>query len=620
VATKSGEDFKTILSRAKKERTLAEANWYLNYAFYLGYHNVNWQASWGGTGKFVFVQNRGQSSEISISRNYFFNWARTYSAKLMPDMKLDWIVSSEDGDDKASRVGKALLQNWWENVDNGVQSVIGLAVQLLPLMPVYLHIYPVKTGSALTDTGEEIADYDCNVELLSPFDVWIMPGQTHSVYEAVSGYIVRRRISLAEAENRWGPEVARNMGIASESDTDPLVQLALQGDAAVTGPLHIGDGQVVFYEVWEKGTSGNPSRVCLYTVDGVLLEEREWSFPFLPFVRIVERDGIGPYPAETARQIREIQIDLNRQYSRLSQYVRLHAFPRMIVPYISINPKQKITADPRQILHLVAGGQPPTYMQLPPPSASLFSIITADLNDIERIGGLSEVSSRGIIPSRANTLGQTQSIIQLDIERVNVTRFLLEKGIAHLGKMYLAYARRLFILPKMVKIVGYGKKVFIDEFTKEDLSDEYTVQVSLASRIGKDLSTRLQLAQALTGGAPFLNPQEPADRRALMHLLEVGNEDDIDPQALQRAIAEKENDIMREEKKLVNVNDWDDDRVHLEVHTAAIAEASLSDIDAGTVSLLEAHRNLHLAKVRAALMQMQEGGMMNASDGVRRAK
>lgn len=578
-------DLNELLKKARNPRKKFEPEWYLNVAYFHGQQWTRWNRGFLDEPKLEphrvkVVDNRIMPIAISrVSRK----------VKQRPAFQVT-PFSYDESDLEASEMGEKILENDWNQLKLGqklFRALLWAEVTCAGFWKLYWDRdkgdgteYLFKDGQVLTDNNGEpinaadvpdlsnvegvekkrVARGDVQVDVISPFEFYPDP-LADELHECE--WIIEEKIRSEEyVEKRYGkkikPDATAPAGIA-------------ESKAFGTSQMDGGDDYkgVTVYELWAKEGSKHPNgrRVC-WTKNEKLYEGTLPEAPFdgNPYVMFSGVEVPGRFwPTCVTTQARGPQTELNKIKSQIRENAIRLGNPALLksrqanVTYSGV-PGEEISFDS------TVPDAAPSYLYPPEMPAYVQNEIERIEMSLTEISGIHEVS-KASVPSGVTAASAINLLQEADDTRLGPEIVDMERALADAGTKILRLRAKFQDDERIIQIAGEDGAWDLRGFKATMLKPNLNAEVQAGSTMPRSKAAK-QAAMSEIMGMVFQYgiDVQPRDLRKYLRDFGIGG--------LEHMFATLTNDelqVQREHMKFYNgevidINEWDDDNVHLEAH------------------------------------------------------
>lgn len=577
----------------RQDRRPYEVQWFLNAAFVRGQQNVKWNPVLSQ------LENRKvPSHRTRDSINRILPKVRARLAKFVKNRPLPQVLPANSDrtsvmDAKATEkvldyqwrrlnleakyedvimwsmvTGKAF---WWFRWDT---NAVG-RVQDLP---------PEQGGS-----GEvlELPLGDVAVELGTAFEVLVAdPGISRIGDQPMIMRIKTRPV--AEVKKRYG-QVARDLtGDSTVADLfqfqKQIAQLGAKNISGFNGSdrTDTGDEKAMNYVVVKElfirpGAQYPKGRYVVVANTTLLKDEKELPYDFgaqaaNPYPVVEFSDTLVPgqfWPTTMVEQLIPVQRQYNAVRQRIDEKGKLNSQPKLLyAKQANLAPNAYGPEAGEKIEYFfIPGMPPPAFLQPPSISSDEWRTLDAlkmefdDLTHIypSSVGGPGDNGESGF---QTNLLQEaSDSVHAPDIRRNELS---VEEAAFKIRRfMALGYD-----IPRLVSIVGKNSQPEVFEFSQDNIDEHAHVIVQAGSALPTLKAARAKMIMEMHGAALFGDPNDPATKRKVLGMLEVGGiENAVDIIKRDEDQAHLENLDVSKLQPIAPPMPWENHQIHYEVHT-----------------------------------------------------
>lgn len=279
-----------------------------------------------------------------------------------------------------------------------------------------------------------------------------------------------------------------------------------------------------------------------------------------------------------------IQREYNRTRSQIIEAKNLMGKPKILAAKGSINAAQ-ITSEPGQVLFYVPGYPEPKEMAHAPLPQHVMQEVQQLQEDIDDISGQHDIS-RGKNPSQVTAATALSFLQEQDDTKLSDAITSLEEAVEKLGKHILSHVSQFWTTERTVQIVGADGSFDAQVYKGESLGGNLNVRVEAGSALPQSKAAK----QAFVMDLIKLFPQY-ADKG--LELLEIGGIERIYEEYLtDKRQAQREN-IKMSAGAPVEVNDWDNHQVHIDIHNTFRKSQEFEMMDDQLKMMFQEHVDMH---------------------------
>lgn len=350
--------------------------------------------------------------------------------------------------------------------------------------------------------------------------------------------------------------------------------------------------QIELYHYYHERTDAVPKgRKTLFLSDGTVLEDDVLGYGRVPVFRVCESEILGTAHGWcTGTELASVQESIDKTLSTIATNQFAFGVSNIWAPRGSRLEVAQLSGG----LNLIEGspvgpnGGKPEVLNLLSTPEEIFKFYELQVKIIETLSGVNEVvrgnPQQGLTAGVALALVQTQALsFMAPLQR--------SYGVAarDLMKFIIDTLKEKATTPRMLHMIGTGRKEAIVYFTAGDIDGVNRIALEIGNQMMQTPAGRMQFAQSLIEAGVQLTPAQ---------LLEVWEKGRLEP--LTKGMIDQldniilENEEMRDGKP-VPVMAGDDDVLHLREH---ILELQNPDIrrELGAKKALMLHINEHVSK------------------------
>lgn len=472
---------------------------------------------------------------------------------------------------------------------------------------------------------KEIKTGDIRVDVLSPFQVY--PDNTASSFEESKMCVVEYHIPPADVKALYGIEVE-----ADSVPGAPDYGIPFQTKQSATKTT-----KVIYCGYWLPTPAIPEGRYCVFMDNPrKILQDGPWPFSFhqLPIVKFSGQPVPGSmYDRAVTEDAVPLQKQLNRKLSQFMEFSNLTISPQMMGPVGSL--KTRRTNEPGLFMeyNMIAGMKPEyiTPPQLPQYAMELLTMLNDQIRDVF---GLTEVS-QGNVPPNVEAGIAIDLLQEMSTDRFAPTILNNERTLGLAGKLILEFAQAYYTEPRLIRMKGANGSMAAKKFSGADIKGDIDIRVSVGSgmprtRAGKQ-AMFMQMVQMgviqpwqlpkyldipdLSGIQQKLATDED---QALREQERVLMGEPLNPMAqmdimqqIQQQLAQGQPPINAEtgqvletpedaqayiEASALNVNIYDNDDAHMEVHGAQLKSSEIENWPMQARMMLATHFGKHLQR------------------------
>tara|TARA_R100000808_G_scaffold17429_1_gene38532 strand:+ start:4201 stop:6204 length:2004 start_codon:yes stop_codon:yes gene_type:complete len=609
----------------------------INVAFYLGHQWISYDRHTHS----VFTP-KAAKGRVRVTANLLQPQALKV-VSLLTRQRPEWDVMPTTGDheDVSSAIaGQLALRHYWRESDMD-EKLHDAYLWLTVCGNAFIRVFwDPKGGPRMDVPKEDLADMpqdvkaaakklpsrdgvvtvplgDLGYEVLSPFQLDVDPETMN--FQDAKWSIQSKSRSLSWVRDRYpSAEVAAGSGLHELSVfyEDKIRHMA--GPQETSSTLNFSkdpatQDALVVHDLWVNPCSDAPRGRHYVVADGKVLnrsradQDLPYSFLKAPLIHIKERNVPGRLWGTCAlEQSLRLQSEYNRLRSQIVEHHNETIRPKVLVPIGSEVNIEALSGPPGSHVWYIPG-LAPGYMSIPPLPGDLFRRAEAIKQDIRDTSAIQEVT-QGRARANLRSGRAIEALQQQDESNLDPTLSIIERELGRLGSWSLSILAEHLEEPRLIRIVGRSNLLEALELKGSDLlgdeaniegQNQFDVVVRLGSQIPHTRGGKLALIGDLTGMG-YLNPQAHADK--VLGMFGMGPDDSLfDFPKLQRGLQ------LREMQTLViggsvEVEDWHDHAVHLEVIRRMQLQPDYELRPQGARDAIEEHAALHVQFIQQEMV------------------
>lgn len=317
------------------------------------------------------------------------------------------------------------------------------------------------------------------------------------------------------------------------------------------------------------------------------------------------------------RTIIERLIPIQRRYNalknRIHEYLNRVSVPAWTVEQDSIVDKDGLTMNgirSGDVIERIPGSQPPAALQMPQMTYDMRTEEQQLRDLMTEISGVSDFASQSYAPAGTPAAG-IDLINQQDDSRISLTSENIEIAAKEIGKKWLWLYKKNVQIPRLLNVVGEDHTLsYILEWTANNLTS-FDVTLETEGLLATSIQQKRQQVTYLFSQGLFNDPSTgqimPSMRAKLFEMFELGNwQDAVSLENIHIRRANEEN-MKFKQGLIAQVNQLDDDDLHVREHTRFVltTEESSADINPEIFPYLYEHIELHKQAAQQKMMQGQ---------------
>lgn len=482
--------------------------------------------------------------------------------------------------------------------------------------------------NGMPDQVQEAILGDICIEVGSPFEMLVADPAQHSL--GLQPEIMRVKLREVDEVKARYPEFAEVIE-ADAGDTTSFQYEQRLGELSSTGTFG-GSGSiedkssksrpslVLMKELFIRPSARFPKGAYRLVAGKVLLIAREelpygfWDMqnPY-PVVEFTDVEAVGQYWNTTlVAQLIPIQREYNLVRSKIAEQLRVMAHPKLLAAKQHQIPKGAWTSEAGEFVeYLAIPGIPPPTPWHPPNIASdawrAVELIKTEFDDISQVYPAAEGKVAGATSGfQTNLLQEATDLVHTpDIRNHELT--FEEASYKMRRMMKIGYT-----VPRLLSIVGQHYAPEVMEFSEAEIDEHATIRVQVGSMLPDLKAARIQAGMELFKSGVMGDPTDPAVRRRVLSLIDVGTiEETVDIARIDEQQAKLENARFEETGQIKFPEFFEDHAAHYETHGLKLKSPEAQMWPPEKRLLLIAHQIGHLAfqNPQAALVLQQQYGL-----------
>lgn len=608
-----GIDEKKLLSwcldqhkRCKNDRLAVERQWYMNLAFYFGRQNVKMISTAASSTGFRLITPPAPPWRVRLVVNKVRPMTRVMLAKVTSQKPRFTVVpaTTEDNDISSARVAEQIFDHVYQA--KNIKRVLRRA-EWWTIICGTAFIKDYWDPNAIDKSAMQKGDLD--IEHVSPFHIYI-PDMLEEELENQPYVIHQSMKSLEYVQQAYGKKVAKAANVKSTNDILEDSFLSMVG----ASHQNAQKDNVLMLEFWIKPGHPMLKDGGMVTIVGEQIVQVVNGYPYahgeFPFSKLEMIPSGKFYGDSVITDLVPLQREYNRTRSQIIEAKNLMGKPKILAAKGSINASQ-ITTEPGQVLFYVPGYPEPKEMAHAPLPQHVLQEVQQLQEDIDDISGQHDIS-RGKNPSQVTAATALSFLQEQDDTKLSDAITSLEEAVEKLGKHILSHVSQFWTTERTVQIVGADGSFDAQVYKGESLGGNLNVRVEAGSALPQSKAAK----QAFVMDLIKLFPQY-ADKG--LELLEIGGIERIYEEYLtDKRQAQREN-IKMSAGAPVEVNDWDNHQVHLDIHNTFRKSQEFEMLPDELKVMFQEHCDTHYVATgqKAApglpLMPMGDPSMMDPS-------
>ena len=605
---KTISDIKTFFERAQEDRLPYERTWYVTAAMDRGQHYVEWNQ---GFRQLSIPKAPPHRVRLKIPRMQ--SKLRARIAKFLKNRPRPIVVpaTNEYEDYQNAKATQKALDYLWRKLklEQKYKEALLWAKNCSKGFW-WIHWDPTKIARiAVKDPVTGIQQYhdvpigDVDVEVGSPFEIFVQDPGVPQVSDQPRIQRAKMR-ELEDVKARY-PEFAPYL-TGMEDQAEPSAfryekQISLLSPQAsgLTMAKKPSSKKILVIEDFFKPCGKYPSG-CYHVLAGDILVKNEealpWGLTDYPMVAFSDLPVAGQFWGPTlAEQLIDLQREYNLLRSKLSESLRMMAYPKLLVAVQHQVPKAAWTSEPGEVVEYIAHPSIPPPSPWFPPNVSgdlwkALEMIREEFDAITQIYPVAEGAAGGTESGfQANLLQEaTDSIHAPDIRSH-------ELSIESASVKLRALMKQGYDIPRLLTTLGSNNQAEVIEFSAAQIDEMADIIVEVGSALPVLKAAKQESVLTIYREGLLGDQQDPEVKRRTLGMLEIGGlEEAYDFARQDEAQARLENKELQEGKPLNPPRFWENHQTHYSLHAHQLKSAETRMWDPTLTRTLIAHSILHV--------------------------
>lgn len=591
----------------KNARTIQEAQWYLNLAFFFGkQHVVPMRTRTAGNTSTRLYTPPAPWWRVRPVINRVRATVRTELSLLTSNKPTAVVVpsSSDEIDMYAAQAGEQI----WESIYTD-KKIARILRQSLWWMDVcgngFIKTVWDHSAGPIGKDGKPLGDIDFSN--VTPFHIFVPDFREEDLQK--QPFLIHAQVRSKEwVKMKWGEVLAKNKSRDFNPHSADAKDILEESFLNIMGTQGLErQHNMLVLEIWIKpGANPKFPNGFVGTVIGDRIVQGYDQWPYdndndYPFTKF-DYGVSGKFYSESAVvDIIPLQKEYNRTRGQIIENKNKMARPQLIAPRGSVD-ASKITTAPGQVIEYSPGFAPPQPLQMQDLPNYVVQELDRILADWADIVGQHEVT-QGQVPPGVTAATAISFLQERDEAKLETTFASVEEGVEHIAKKTLQYVQQFWDEPRTVKITGTDNAFDVLAFRGSDLNGNTDIRVEAGSALPQSKAARTALLMDLMQMG-FVDPAKG------LQVLEIGGIQKLTEQLeVDRKQAQRENlkmsaftdelleQAMQTQPDIlpVSVNTWDNHKVHVETHNNYRKSQKFENLPDSVKALFEAHVTQHIA-------------------------
>lgn len=595
------------------DKAIAEIRWpiqcyWQNTAFWLGQQWAYWSTTENAIRRVEPDPKRPRVTRNRIRRNMRVNMGKVLRNPLGFEVLPD---AADDAAVRGAQLGQTTLNDTsrrqnWENV----RSDETLTAMLSGTSAVCIEWDPAGYKNlGVTEEGRAFGEGDVYLGSLSIIEFVVQPGAKDGEFAA--WWIKQTAEDPKLVKERY------NLDYTPDPDATTSINAfetrILDGTYGYTGMTRSYTGRCLVRTMFERPCREHPKGRIVTAVDGKVVEEKDWYFPFKDRLNLVifrDMKVDGRWTGESiVNDAVPIQSEINLARSILMDHLKKAGNARLFIPDSSMD-EEDLTDDPGQaVFYAPANGAKPEWASPPPLPQWEVDYAEQAALEMDDVLGVHDIS-RGEAPKGVEAAAALSLLAERDDTPLGVFSRDQAEGWGRVGSLVLKLYEQRIVQPRKVTVSpenpngGPALRPYSTNFTGDMLHGQTTATVPLEVMAPRSRAVMQAQADSLLQMGAL---GAPPDMRLYARIAGLPNKDlllsalNADAERAQR-----ENEQMFREQ-MAEPRGFDNHGVHIAEHNAARKAERYERSSASVQQMFDLHIQAHetMAAEEAARQQMK---------------
>jgi hypothetical protein len=635
--------------QAKSDRWKAERQWYLNLAFYFGRQNVIVQDAPGAARSFKLFTPPAPYYRSRPIINLIRPLMRTEMSKMTSQKPSAFVVpsSSDERDMYAATAGEQIWDSQYR--DKNFARILRRAV-----------FWASMTGNGFVKSYWDQSKVDKVTNLMgdicfenvTPFHMFVpdlkepeLEDQPYVIHAEMRDTQTLRKIYNLQIQASNENEITEpTLGDVMDVNQDK----AKKDEKTMVLEFHFKPG----------GLDQLPEGGVVTVADNKILHffEGMYGHGQYPFAHIRHIETGKFYGDSTINDLIPLQREYNRTRGQIIEAKNRMAKPQLSAEIGSVDPN-KITSEPGQIVMYRPGFNPPSPIPLQPLPQYVLEEQDRIKDDMNDISGQHEVS-KGQTPAGVTAATAISYLQEQDDSKLSYSYTSIEECVEKVAHQTLCYVQEFWTTPRKVKIAGDDGAFDVMAFEGADIAGNTDIRVEAGSSLPTSRAAKQAFIMDLMKMG-FIDPQKGLEVMEIGGINKIYDSLQVDIRQAQREnlrMAAVTADIIQQDRQaklqemmadpdfqdalaqgvlqldqqtgqvfmnseegpqemqfplLVQVNSWDNHRLHIERHNQYRKSQAFEKLPPEAKQLFEDHVNGHIEAIMVGAQ-----GAMNMPQGM----
>lgn len=428
------------------------------------------------------------------------------------------------------------------------------------------------------ELGVEEREGDIEFSNLSPFDVVFDPNREDNKHDWILCRSFKNKFDLAA---KYPEYKSRIEGLSTKSELRHYYLDSFNFNQTELIPV---------YEFYHRRSESLPEgRYMLFLDNEIVPLDDVMPYRNLPVYRLAPRNIMGtPYGYTPLFDILPIQDGINALYSTILTNQAAFGVQNLLVPKGSDVSISELSGGLNIVEANMSFGEI-RPLQLTATAPETFNFVKMLEEQIQIISGINSVTRGNPDPNLKS--GNAMALIQsMALQFMSGLQQSYVSLIEDMGTGIINTLRDFASVPRVALISGKNNRVYMKEFTGDDLSSVNRVVVDIGNPLARTTAGKVEMAEQLLQMGLIKTPEQ------YMSVIETGRLDEMTDDTLSQLYL-----VKQENEKLLDGGDvialmTDDHQMHIKEHSSILANPDLRveapDLVTATLSHIQEHINL----------------------------
>lgn len=442
------------------------------------------------------------------------------------------------------------------------------------------------TSGEVYDFNEELGieerEGDIEFSNLSPFDVVFDPNREDNKHDWILCRSFKNKFDLAAKYPEYKTSIE---GLSTKSE---LRHYYLDS-------FHFNQTELIpVYEFYHRRSESLPDgRYMLFLDNEIILIDEVMPYRNLPVYRIAPRNIMGtPYGYTPLFDILPIQDGINAMYSTILTNNSAFGVQNLLVPKGADVSISELSGGLNIVeANLQFGEIKP--LQLTATAPETFNFVKMLEESIQTISGINSVTRGNPDPNLKS--GNAMALIQsMALQFMSGLQQSYVSLIEDMGTGIINVLRDFASVPRIAMVSGKNNRVYMEEFTGDDLSSINRVVVDIGNPLAKTTAGKVEMAEQMLQMGVIKTPEQ------YFSVIETGRLDEMTDDTLSQVYL-----VKQENERLLDGGDavaivTDDHQLHIKEHSSILSNPDLRLEAPELVQRVLGHIQEHIDLLRSA--------------------